>query len=127
MVQDIKGASVSLENLVKRFGNVLAVDHVDLEIKPGEFVTLLGPSGSGKTTTLMMVAGFTTPSEGEIALDERPIIAIAPVSLDEMGLAIFLGGDDHDPSQADVEERRRTCRQGRRGHTLRSGSRKERW
>src|SRR5881397_1434531 len=55
-----------------------AVDAMDLDVGSGEFVTLLGPSGSGKTTTLMMVAGFTPPSEGEIAIDDRPITGMAP-------------------------------------------------
>src|SRR5581483_2438837 len=54
------------------------VDAIDLEVGSGEFVTLLGPSGSGKTTTLMMVAGFTPPSAGEIAIDDRPITGMAP-------------------------------------------------
>ena len=56
-----------LRDLRKSFGgSVVAVDGVDLEVRRGEFVTLLGPSGSGKTTTLRMVAGFTTPTSGTI-------------------------------------------------------------
>ena len=52
----------------KTYGEVVAVDHVDLEIRRGEFFTLLGPSGSGKTTTLRLVAGFERPDEGRIFL-----------------------------------------------------------
>ena len=52
------GASLKLERLTKRFGSVLAVDGVSLEIPSGSFVTFLGPSGSGKTTTLNLIAGF---------------------------------------------------------------------
>ncbi len=46
---------------------------MSLDVRPGEFLTLLGPSGSGKTTTLMMVAGFVLPDEGEIEIEGRPI------------------------------------------------------
>src|SRR3978361_476828 len=72
------GAIVSLRALEKDYGGVGAVRGVSLEIPGGEFLTLLGPSGSGKTTTLMMIAGFETPSAGEIAIDGRPVIALPP-------------------------------------------------
>jgi ABC-type Fe3+/spermidine/putrescine transport system ATPase subunit len=54
-------AIVKLENLSKYFGEVVAVDNVNLEIEAGEFVTLLGPSGCGKTTTMRMIAGLEMP------------------------------------------------------------------
>ena len=59
-----RGARVHLVDLCKRYGTAEppAVDHVDLDIRPGEFLTLLGPSGSGKTTTLNMIVGFTEPT-----------------------------------------------------------------
>jgi spermidine/putrescine ABC transporter ATP-binding subunit len=69
---------LTLTRLTKRYPGTTAVDAIDLEIGSGEFLTLLGPSGSGKTTTLMMVAGFTPPSDGEIAIDGRPITGMAP-------------------------------------------------
>ena len=58
--------TVSLENLSKHFGNVRAVDGIDLEVAEGEFLVLVGPSGCGKTTTLRMVAGLEFPTDGEI-------------------------------------------------------------
>jgi putative spermidine/putrescine transport system ATP-binding protein len=58
-----------LRGLAKRFRDVAAVDGVDLDVRPGEFITLLGPSGSGKTTTLRMIAGFTVQSAGTIEID----------------------------------------------------------
>ena len=67
-----------LSGLTKRYGDVTAVAQVDLDVAPGEFVTLLGPSGSGKTTTLMMVAGFTPPTAGDIRIDDRSITDMPP-------------------------------------------------
>jgi spermidine/putrescine transport system ATP-binding protein len=58
--------SVELRGVSKRFGELVAVDSLDLELAAGEFFTLLGPSGCGKTTTLRMIAGFERPSEGEV-------------------------------------------------------------
>jgi spermidine/putrescine transport system ATP-binding protein len=60
---------VTLVALTKRFGDVMAVDAIDLHVPGGEFFSLLGPSGCGKTTTLRMVAGFDDPSSGQILLD----------------------------------------------------------
>ena len=62
------GSAVRLEGVVKRFGDVVAVDGVDLEVREGEFFSLLGPSGSGKTTCLRMIAGFERPTEGRVLL-----------------------------------------------------------
>jgi putative spermidine/putrescine transport system ATP-binding protein len=64
--------------LTKRFGDVVAVDAVDLDIAPGEFFTLLGPSGSGKTTTLRMIAGFEPPDEGSIELAGQDVSGLPP-------------------------------------------------
>jgi putative spermidine/putrescine transport system ATP-binding protein len=72
------GARVLFDRIEKRFGPVVAVDDVSLDIAPGEFVTLLGPSGSGKTTTLMMLAGFEIPTGGEIYVDDDPIAVVPP-------------------------------------------------
>ncbi|QYN32441.1 ABC transporter ATP-binding protein [Pseudonocardia sp. DSM 110487] len=69
------GARIEVEGLTKRFPGAAApaVDGIDLEIRAGEFMTLLGPSGSGKTTTLNMIAGFEAISSGRIALDGNDI------------------------------------------------------
>ena len=69
---------IALRDLSKRFGSVRAVDDVNLEIGQGEFFSLLGPSGCGKTTLLRMIAGFETPSAGEISLDGQPMSAVPP-------------------------------------------------
>ena len=62
---------VVLENVVKRFGDTVAVDRMNLEIRKGEFLAIMGSSGCGKTTTLRMLAGLETPSEGEVRLAGR--------------------------------------------------------
>ena len=66
-------AIIQIRSLAKSFGNVRAVDGVDLDIQAGEFLTLLGPSGSGKTTVLRMIAGFETPDAGSILLNGKDI------------------------------------------------------
>src|SRR5258708_14702443 len=73
-----RGASVALADLEKKFDRVNAVDGVSLDIRSGEFLTLLGPSGSGKTTTLMMIAGFEMPTAGDIAIDGTSVVAMPP-------------------------------------------------
>lgn len=63
--------AVELRSITKRFGSVVAVNNIDLKIKDGEFFSLLGPSGCGKTTTLRMIAGLETATEGEILIHNR--------------------------------------------------------
>ena len=65
--------AVVIKKAVKKYGNFTALNGVDLEIKPGEFFTLLGPSGCGKTTLLRMIAGFNSVDGGEICFDEKVI------------------------------------------------------
>ena len=64
---------VELVGVTRRFGSVAAVDDVDLEVRPGEFLSLLGPSGCGKTTTLRLIAGFERPDEGEVRIGGRDV------------------------------------------------------
>ena len=66
----------------KEYGEVRAVDGIDLEIGRGEFFTLLGPSGSGKTTTLRMIAGFERPDDGSIELGGRDVSRLTPFERD---------------------------------------------
>ena len=68
-------SSIVFENLTKYFQSSLALDRLNLEVKSGEFITLLGPSGCGKTTTLRLLAGFITPDEGKIIVNDRVISA----------------------------------------------------
>lgn len=63
---------------VTRKSSVRALDHIDLSIAPGEFVTLLGPSGCGKTTTLRIIAGFEVPTSGDVLLDGQSMLEVAP-------------------------------------------------
>jgi len=69
---------IRLEELTKRFDDVVAVDSIDLDMPPGEFFTMLGPSGCGKTTTLRMIAGFEQPTSGKILLDGTDVARVPP-------------------------------------------------
>ena len=74
-----KDSFVKFEKVDKSYdGETLVVKGLNLDIPQGEFLTMLGPSGSGKTTTLMMLAGFETPTSGEIYLEGEPISSIPP-------------------------------------------------
>jgi putative spermidine/putrescine transport system ATP-binding protein len=71
-----------LRGLRKSFGSAVAVDGVDLDVRRGEFLTLLGPSGSGKTTTLRMIAGFMAPSSGSIQIAGEDMTRVPPYRRD---------------------------------------------
>src|SRR3954467_5385219 len=75
-------ADISLAGVRKAYGDVVAVDGVDLDIRRGEFFTLLGPSGSGKTTCLRMIAGFERPDEGRIELAGEDVSRLPPAERD---------------------------------------------
>ncbi len=64
---------VGLKGISKRYGDVVAIDHVELDVAAGEFFTMLGPSGSGKTTTLRMIAGFDVPDTGRVEIAGRDV------------------------------------------------------
>jgi spermidine/putrescine ABC transporter ATP-binding subunit len=76
------GIAVRLEEVVKRFGDVVAVDGVDLDVREGEFFSMLGPSGSGKTTCLRLIAGFESPTQGRVYLGGRDVSKLAPYERD---------------------------------------------
>jgi putative spermidine/putrescine transport system ATP-binding protein len=69
---------LEINNLRKSFGTYTAVQHFDMAIDRGEFISFLGPSGCGKTTTLRMIAGFETPTEGTIRINKQDITALRP-------------------------------------------------
>ncbi|WP_332647445.1 ABC transporter ATP-binding protein [Lysinibacillus sp. 54212] len=69
---------VRIEEVTKKFGHVLGVSEMDLDIQPGEFFTFLGPSGCGKTTTLRMIAGFYYPTTGKIYFDNQDVTTLQP-------------------------------------------------
>jgi len=69
---------IHIQSLTKKYGSLFALDSVDLDIKSGEFLTLLGPSGSGKTTLLMAIAGFNRPDSGSIKFGDEEVILKPP-------------------------------------------------
>jgi ABC-type Fe3+/spermidine/putrescine transport system ATPase subunit len=73
---------VELVGVTKRYGAVAAVDAIDLEVHPGEFLSLLGPSGCGKTTTLRLIAGFERPDGGEVRIGGRDVSRVPPYKRD---------------------------------------------
>ena len=75
-------SAVRLEHVSKRFGDVVAVDDIELDVHDGEFFSMLGPSGSGKTTTLRMIAGFELPTSGRILFHGRDVTKAPPFERD---------------------------------------------
>lgn len=71
-------SDVTVKDLYKRFGNVVAVNHISFDVKDMEFVVLLGPSGCGKTSILRMIAGLETPDEGRVEIGGRDVTYLAP-------------------------------------------------
>ena len=69
---------ITIRELSKAYGEVRALDRVDLDVHSGEFLTLLGPSGSGKTTLLMVLAGFIRPDQGSVRFGDAEVIRLAP-------------------------------------------------
>ncbi len=72
------GGTVTVQNLIKYFGSTRVLKDVSLEIRAGEFFSLLGPSGCGKTTLLRIIAGFEKPTEGDLLLDSKSVLHKAP-------------------------------------------------
>ena len=75
-------ASVQLNNVVKRFGQTVALHDTTLQIRPGEFFSLLGPSGSGKTTTLRIIAGLEWVDGGMVEIDGKDVTFSSPSDRD---------------------------------------------
>jgi spermidine/putrescine transport system ATP-binding protein len=78
VVPNVPTVDVKLVDVVKRFGDAVVVDHIDLEVRAGEFFSLLGPSGCGKTTTLRMIGGFEAPTSGIIELQGQDVTWLPP-------------------------------------------------
>ena len=75
-------AQIKLENIIKRFGDVVAVKDFNLEIEDKEFVVFLGPSGCGKTTTLRIIAGLEHPEQGNVLIDGKRVNDLSPAARD---------------------------------------------
>jgi iron(III) transport system ATP-binding protein len=81
-------AFIEIQNLFKRFKNVVAINHIELEVDKGEMLTLLGPSGCGKTTTLRCIAGLEKPDEGDIVIDGKPMLSQGFVQPSKRGIGM---------------------------------------
>jgi iron(III) transport system ATP-binding protein len=81
-------AFIEIQNLLKRFKDVVAVNRIQLEVKEGEMLTLLGPSGCGKTTTLRCIAGLEKPEEGDIIIDGKPMLSHGFVQPSKRGIGM---------------------------------------
>jgi ABC-type Fe3+/spermidine/putrescine transport system ATPase subunit len=71
-----------LRNVRKTYGDLVALDSINLTVAEGEFISFLGPSGCGKTTTLRMIGGFTEPTSGEILFEGRDVAHVPPYKRD---------------------------------------------
>ena len=95
-------ALLSAVDLQKRFGAVVAADHVSIDIAAGERVSLIGSNGAGKTTFVNMVTGYLKPDEGRITLDGQDITPLAPRAITHLG--VYEYGRSLDKSRADQFE-----------------------
>ncbi len=93
-------ANVRLDGVTKRYGDVTAVENMDLDIENGEFVTLVGPSGCGKSTTMETIAGLTRPTEGEVYIGDREVTTLPPkdrnIAMVFQNIALFPHMDVYD-------------------------------
>ncbi len=93
MASSTASGQLRIQDVAKSFGSVRALDHVSLDIAPGEFVAFLGPSGCGKTTLLRLIAGFEQPDHGHIEVDGRSLDGVPPnrrdIGLVFQNLALF--------------------------------------
>jgi ABC-type branched-subunit amino acid transport system ATPase component len=76
-----------IRGLVKWFGGLTAVDHLDVDVWPGEIVSIIGPNGSGKTTTFNLISGILQPNEGSIEIDGQQIVGRRPDQICRLGVA----------------------------------------
>ena len=81
-------AFIEIQNLFKRFKDVVAINHIRLDVDQGEMLTLLGPSGCGKTTTLRCIAGLEKPDEGDIVIDGKPMLSQGFVQPSRRGIGM---------------------------------------
>ena len=81
-------AFIEIQNLFKRFKEVVAINRIQLEVDQGEMLTLLGPSGCGKTTTLRCIAGLEKPDEGDIVIDGKPMLSQGFVQPSQRGIGM---------------------------------------
>lgn len=81
--------AIELKNVTKRFGDVVANDHINLTLKHGEILALLGENGSGKTTLMNMLAGIYFPDEGEIFVDGHEVTIRSPKESHALGLGMI--------------------------------------
>jgi len=79
---------IKIKNLFKKFGNTVAINHIDLEIEKGEILTLLGPSGCGKTTTLRCIAGLEKPDKGDVIIDGQPMFSRGFIPPSQRGIGM---------------------------------------
>ena len=82
----MKPAALQVEQLVKRFGGLVATDHLSLALQPGELHAIIGPNGAGKTTLISQLCGELAPDEGRIVLDGQDVTALPPFRRSQLGL-----------------------------------------
>ncbi len=80
-------ALLEMQNLMKHFGGVRAVDGLDLHVQPGEIVSLIGPNGAGKTTVFNLITGLCAPDGGDIVFESRSLMGLASHQIAAMGIA----------------------------------------